>query len=189
MPRRERRSAPGAKGLGAALRRVKGVLARPVRLQLRGGQLHVVLVDRRSAASADVPLAVAQLRAELGERLLAQPPEAAQVMRHLVLVHDELGRKGWAGVEALPLALIGKALVQAEMLAGREPSAALGALVERLRALKVAAEIRAERRMRLCAEAGAAVEVSEASRDEFEATERAWTGTVPAALSRAADEA
>jgi hypothetical protein len=38
-------------------------------------------------------------------------------MRHLALVHDELGSAGWLRVERLPAQVIGMATVQAEMLA------------------------------------------------------------------------
>jgi hypothetical protein len=183
MPAEDRRVAAGA---AAPLRRLKGLLVRPVGLERRGGQLHVVLVERRRARPEDQPPSLSQLRAELRARLLAhEDGRAAQVLRHLGFLHDELGRKGWRGVEALPAKVLGKALAQAEMLGSEEPSPALALLLEQLRPLHAAAELRDERAAQQNEfEAGGHVEVSEATHEEFDAMERSWVGTVPAGLSR-----
>lgn len=177
------RVVPGAKGTTAPLRRLKDLLGRPFGLERRGGQLHVVLADRLRPPPADQPLSLSQLRAELRASLLAQSHErATEVMRHLVLVHDELGCKGWAGVEALPGEVTGRALVQAEMLASQEPSPALAVIVERLRLLQVAADLRKDRESCLQdLENSVPVEVSESTHEEFE-MERSWVGTVPGGL-------
>lgn len=174
----ERRGSPG---------RLQSILGRPLRLERRGGQLHVVLVDRRRPTSTDPAVALEMLRTELSDRLLAhQHAHAAQVMRHLVVVHDELGRKGWAGVGNFPARVLRKALTQAEMLASEEASPLLPELVDRLRACHVAAELREER------VSGAALRmtsdeplVSEATQEEFDEMQRGWIDTVSSVLTMA----
>ena len=187
-PFKDRRAGPDARGAAAALRQAKGALARPLALEWRDRQLHVVLVDRRRRSREDAPPSLEQVLAELGARVLAhQHDHAAEVMRHLVFVHDELSRKDWPGIEALPARVLGRALVQAEMLASEESSAALGLLIERLRSCKAAAELREERqRSHRAAETGERVEVSEATAEEFYAIERHWVDTVQPALERVA---
>ena len=180
-PLEDRRAAPGSKGPASSLRWVKGALGRPLGLERRGSQLHVVLVDRRRKPAAEQPLSISHMRAELQVRLLAhEHGQAAHVMRHLVYVHDELGRKGWPGVEALPGQVVGKALVQAEMLASEESSASLVAIIERLRLLKAAADVREERKLQARSQdAEGKLDVSEATQEDFEMTKRHWAGTEP----------
>src|SRR5205085_1835801 len=74
--------------------------------------------------------------------LLVHDP-ATQHVRNLFVVHDELGKGGWRGVEALPLSLVGRALVEASLLGLQEPSPVMVTIVETLRSIKVAAEARA----------------------------------------------
>ena len=187
VPVKDRRAAPGAKGTTGSLRRLKGLLGRPLGLERRGGRLRVVLIDRRRASPADQPPSLSQLRAELRARLLAHEHDCtARVMRHLVFVHDELGRKGWPGVAALPGQVLGKALMQAEMLASQEPSPSLAEIVERLRLLKVAADLREERETRPKDFAmSERLEVSESTYEEVQEMERSWVGTLPPGLVRA----
>lgn len=163
-----------------SLTRLKGALARPLALERRGLQVHVVLVERRKAPRSTEPPTLEQVRAELRARLVAQEHEhTAQLMRHLVFVHDELGRKGWDGVGTLPSRVLNKARVQAEMLASEEPSPALDLVIERLRPLQVAAGLREERRALIKqSDSGDRVEVSEATHEEFEEMERSWVDTV-----------
>ena len=85
-------------------------------------------------------------------------------------------------------------LVQTQMLLDENPSAPLVLLQDRLRVLQVAAELREERSARLAAPAAATaaaalllapdseVEVSEATAEEYDASERSWVGTVPQKL-------
>lgn len=181
----DRRAPPGRRGLRYALRWLKGLLGRPMGLEWRGRQLHVVIVDRRRKPRADLPLTLSQMRAELRARLIAHEHDnAARLMRHLVFVHDELGRKGWAGIGKLPARLLGKALVQAEMLNTEEPSAALAMVVDTLRPLHVAAEMRqAHAGGEPDLGADSRPEVSEATHEEYELMERSWVGTIPGGLS------
>ena len=183
-PLKDRRAPQGAKITQGALSKLGSLLNRPLSVQRQGSLLRVVPVERRREPSVDKPPPLDQLRLELRARLMAQPHEqAAQVMRHLVFVHDELGRKGWRGVEALPSQVLGKALVQAEMLASEEPSPGLAAIVDRLCNLRVAAELREERRSRRASgEHDTRPEVSDSTQEEFEAVERHWTASQPPKL-------
>lgn len=181
LPVEDRRAPASARGASVTISKLKGALNRPVRVERRDGQLHVVLVDRRRAPREDVVPDERQLRDELGALLLADAHgEAPRVMRHLVRVHDALARKGWTGVEYLPWRVLLHALSQAEMLTRDDRSPAMAMLIERLRVLQVAAGIREERLSReRSASAGAAPEVHEASAEDFEAAARDWVGTVP----------
>lgn len=143
QPAVDRRADPATAG---SLHQLKGLLARPIGLERRAGRWHVVLVERRVKPEREAPPTLPQLRTELRARLLAHRIDhAAEVMRHLVFVHDEMGQRGWPGVEALPAALLGKALVQATMLASDDPSPALALLIDRLRMVRAGAELREER--------------------------------------------
>jgi hypothetical protein len=177
----ERRAPRGAPG---SLRWLRGLLSRPLALERRGLQWHVVLGDRRQAGSVGRPPTLNEVNEELRTRLMAQDVDrAARVMRHLVFVHDELRRKGWRGVEALPALVLGKALVQAQMLASDEASPVLAHAVERLHLMHVGAQLREERKALLQADGTARVEVSEATQEEFDEIERSWLGTLsPAAI-------
>lgn len=170
------------------LRRVKGVLGRPLGFERKDGQLRVVLVERRRTAPADQAPMLARIRAELRERLedLADTP-AEHLMRHLGFVGAELERKGWSGVEALPGSVLCKALVQAEMLASSDSSDLLTIFVERLRLLKVAAEVREERASRLAGLDDTSLVVSESTHEEFEASQRSWADSLAAAMDGARD--
>ena len=173
----ECRAAPGRR---SRLGRLGAMLGSPLALVRRRGELHVVLVDRRRPSPNDPAVALALLRDELRDRLLAhENAHTAQVMRHLVFVHDELGNKGWDGVAAFPARVLRKALTQAEMLASEEATSAMTQMVDRLRACQVAAEVREERAPgpRVAA-VDDSTEVSEASHEDFALMERAWVDTV-----------
>ena len=205
-PLKDRRLPRGAPG---SMRWLKSLLGRPLELQRRGGQLHVTLADRRRSPERLRADELEQVREELRARLLSQDLEhAARVMRHLVFVHDALGNQGWAGLETLPSPLLGKALVQAQMLVSQSASDRLALLIERLRVAKVTAELREQRQLRQPREHGeprdppdlpdppdprdprdshkaspgiasaAAVEVSETTHAEFEAMQRRWVATL-----------
>ena len=185
IPLKDRRAAPGTKAAAGSLNQLKGILGRPLGLQRQGSQIQVVLVERRSATPADQPPSLAQHCDELRARLLAQEAPAAQIMRHLVLVHDALASKGWPGLRALSGSVLRKALVQAEMLASVEPSPALEAIIEQLRPLLDAADKIEESESRLQDfKLGETLEVSESTYAEFEDMERSWIGTVPSRLTQ-----
>jgi hypothetical protein len=185
-PGTDRRDPPVAENKPGSFGWVKNALGGSRGLERRGRQLHVVLHERRRTPAAD-PAALAEVRDELRVRLfdLDGDHHAAHAMRHLILVHDALGRHGWNGVESLPARVIGKALIQAEMLASREPSTLLALVIERLALLKVGAEVREGPPPDPELPHGhGTVEVSETNYDEYELMERSWAGTVPAGLQR-----
>jgi hypothetical protein len=179
-PLKDRRAPQGAKIKQGSLSKLGSLLNRPLSVQRQGGMLRVVPIERRRENTADRLPPLDQLRLELRARLMVQPHEqVARVMRHLVFVHDELGRKGWRGVEAMPSVVLGKALLQAEMLASEEPSPGLKAIIDQLRILRVAAELREERRPRKqSVERETHPEVSDSTHEEFEAVERHWSSTL-----------
>jgi hypothetical protein len=178
-PLKDRRASPDAP---ASLRQIKGLFVRPVALERRDGKLRVVLVDRRQAAPVAQEPSTAELCAELGARLLAHDPgHGTQSVRFLMLVHDALGRKGWDGVAALPAPVLSKAAMLVRMMAKEDPSPLLDQMLEKMKPLRVAAELREENDTRLPAfELGRNVEVSESDFVEFDSLERSWEGTVPA---------
>jgi hypothetical protein len=187
-PLKERRAGLQGKRAANPLQRFKGALSRPVTLEWRGGQPHVVLVERRSAAR--LGRSQADLCAELRARLLAQgADETSKLLRYLVVVHDTLTRKGWDGVGALPASVLTKAIRQADMLAKEDPSPALTELAERLR-LQLAAAVARDHAKKANrapgnddANAPNRVEVTEASYKEFEDLQRSWTRTMPSDLA------
>lgn len=194
-PQNGDRRAP--RGTPGSVRWVKGILGRPLALERRGSQLHLTLVDRRRPPELIQAHELESLRTELRARLLAHENDtAATVMRHLVFVHDVLGGQGWAGVEAMASRVLGKALVQAQMLASEEASPRLTQLIDRLQVLKAAASVREEKvptaapeaapEFRRTVELDTRVEVSEASAEDFEAMERGWEDTVSQKLTATA---
>jgi hypothetical protein len=170
------------------LARLKGALNRPVKMEWRNGQPHVVLVERRRAPFLD--RAQAHLCTELGAVLLTQhADEASTLLKPLLAVQHKLKRKGWDGVATLPYAVLAKALRQAEMLAAEDPSLpVLAQVAERLRPLLEAAEERERARDDDDADdtdlaLRNRIEVSEASFNEFEELERVWAQTMPSGLA------
>jgi hypothetical protein len=184
MPLKDRRAAVDVKG-GGSLRKLKGLLGRPIGLERReDGKLHVVLTERRRQRPADEPASVSQLCAELSARLLAHESSEVQTMRHLILVHDALERRGWSALEGMSALVLTKAIEQAEALAAEEPSPHMDMLIEGLRPLHTAADLRDQRETRQQDfRLGDNLEVSESDYADFEDVESNWTGTtVPAGL-------
>jgi hypothetical protein len=186
-PMKERRAGLQGKGISNPLSRLKGALGRPVALEWRGGQPHVVLVERRSGG-ARLGRSQAHLCAELRALLLAQEAdETSKLLRYLVMVHDTLSQKGWDGVGALPVVVLAKAIRQAEALHKQDPSPVLTELAERLRLHHAAAVARDQARLDNRAQRGDdspnRIEVTEASYKEFEDLQRSWTHTVPTDLA------
>jgi hypothetical protein len=182
-PLKDRRAASDAPA--SSLRKLKGMLNRPLALERRQGRLEVVLSERRRARPADEKPSIALLCAELSARLLAhEANEAAQTMRHLILVHDALERKGWTGIEGMSSGVLVKAIEQALLLAREEPSPHMDMLIEGMRPLHAAAVLREQREARLHElRLGDNVQVSESDYADFEDAEQDWAeGTVPLGL-------
>jgi hypothetical protein len=189
----------GANAESAGMRWVKAMLgSSPVRDKTAKDRPASGPADRRRTAAPDAgAAAMDDLRAELRACLaLHTDDRAPHALRHLVLVHDELGRAGWTGVEAFPLRVLMKARVQAEMVAAVDPSPIVAAFIERLRLVEVAAALREEERPGTKADvpmakpeapvefADSEVEVTQGSTEEYDILERSWVGTVPAGLDR-----
>jgi len=188
MPLKDRRSPDGKSG---PLRKLKGLLGRPLGIEKRDGKLQVVLAERRRPRPPNEPPSLAQLCAELSARLLAHEHSEVQTMRHLILVHDALDRRGWVALEDMSALVLGKAIEQAEALAAEEPSPLMDMLLEGLRPLHMAADLRDMRDSRMQDfRVGESLEVSESDYAEFEDCENNWSGTVPVGLvpPRAGDD-
>ncbi len=181
-PRFESQAAPARRG---SLRWVRDVLGRSLRLEQPRQAANAAVAE----SGVDTELSLMQQRAELGARLLVHDP-ATQVVRHLFIVHDGLRNGGWPAVEALPAAVIGRAVVEAEILASDEPSPLLATIIDALRRIKVAADAIATRKSQQALEAEWEIpkmpEVSDTNFDEYELMERSWAGTVPSGLREAA---
>lgn len=172
------------RGTVGSLSWFKSLLGRPLRLQRRGINVHIALVDRRRSPEAIKADELTQLRDELRARLLAhEHGHHVAALRHLVFVYDVLGHQGWHGVAAMDSRVLGKAMAQAQLLATAETSPALSALIEELRLLQVAAGLREERqasrRQQDAAAQAGGVEVREATTADFETTVRSWDGPGP----------
>jgi len=182
-PLKDRRAAADAPA--SSLRKLKGMLSRPLGVERREGKLHVVLTDRRRARPLDERPSIGLLCAELSARLLAhEANDAAQTMRHLILVHDALERKGWIGIESMSSLVLARAIEQAMLLAREEPSPHMDMLIEGLRPLNAAATLREQREARVHEmRVGDNVEVSESDYADFEDAEQDWSeGTMPIGL-------
>jgi hypothetical protein len=159
-------------------------------------------VDRRRSPEVIQAESMARLREELRLRLLSLDHEhAATAMRHLVFVHDVLGRQGWPGLQALNSRVLRRAGQQLQLLVEREPSARLVRFIDKLRLLQAGAEAREERLQAAARARGEevdspvngmaastllppaeAIEVSEVSVEEFDESQRVWEATAPAEL-------
>lgn len=191
----DRRVPEDARGPIRWLRWLRGLFTRPIRIRRIDGRLHLVQPERRRAR----PSPLDRQREEVRLRVLSHGAQhAGRSMRHLMYVHDELGRKGWAGVEALPLRVIAKAVVQAETLVREDPGATLPAIADRLRLILVAAEHQASAAGRPAPasdvpdtdfQPGLNVDVSESTHEDFEEMERSWVGTLPPGVLAAREQA
>jgi hypothetical protein len=115
--------------------------------------------------------------------------ETSKLLRNLVAVHDAMRSRGWDGVAKLSAAVLSKAAMQAEMLAGEDGSPEMTELGVQLRKLHAAAAARDD-----ATATGRAhkhddaldtgeIEVREASFNEFEELERSWVRTMPSDLA------
>jgi hypothetical protein len=183
-PLKERRAPANGAASGASLRKLKGMLGRPIALERQEGKLRVVLTDRRRVRPEGEAPSMSLLCAELSARMLVhEAEETALTMRHLILVHDALERRGWPGVESMSSLVLSRALMQAQHLATEEPSPHLDMLIEALRPLHAAAELRDQREARqLDLRHGAQPEVSESNYADFEDASQSWSATMPAGL-------
>ncbi|MFT3957332.1 MAG: hypothetical protein QM722_24010 [Piscinibacter sp.] len=159
---------------------VRDLLKRPLKLERRDGQIHVVLGDKPPAPPAP-PSSGEALRlghAELRE-LLRRHPEARHLMRHLGYVEQMIGRFGSRALKReIPVPVLAKALQQLDVLARDEPSAALADLRARI-AAAVDARPPVEAPDAETETRPGSLEVTEASHSLFDEMERSWTGQIP----------
>lgn len=157
---------------------LRGLLRRPLRLERRGLQLHVVLGATPDAAPEppSPPGAGALLRQGHDElrALLRRHPEVRHLMRHLGFVEQALARGGSRALRRdVPVPVLRKALEQLELLVRDEPSEGLAALRQRI------ADAVRDRAGAAAAGAVESVQVSEATPSLFDEMERSWTGRMP----------
>lgn len=159
---------------------MRDLLKRPLKLERRDGQIHVVLGEK-PAEPPPQPSSGEALRrghAEL-HALLRRHPEVRHLMRHLGYVEQMLGRFGSRALKReIPAPVLAKALEQLDLLARGEPSAPIADLRARIaaavqaRGIAPAADEDTETRP-------GSLEVTEASHSLFDEMERSWTGHRP----------
>lgn len=164
------------------LRWVRELARRPLKLEWRGRQLHVVLGDPRGAESAAAAAKESegeQLRrghAELRDAF-KRHPDLRHLMRHLAFVERELSRSGKRALQRdVPVRVLERAKVQLQSMMREVHGSGLQLLLDRL-------EATIAQRSRSGGLHGhplhGSVDVSEASASVFEEMERSWTGQVP----------
>lgn len=162
---------------------VRDLLQRPVKMELRGAQVHVVLGERadRAETVSKGPSAGESLRRGHGElhALLRRHPETRDLMRHLAYTEAEIGRFGSRAIKReIPVPVLAKALEQFDRLVEGVPTEGLSYLRARLaeaietrgRALQVDEDTETR---------PGSLEVMEASHSLFDEMERSWTGQIP----------
>lgn len=158
---------------------LRELMRRPLVLERRGLQIHVLLGPTQAAAvPVPPPNSGEALRAGHAElcALLGRHPEVRHLMRHLGFVEQAIARHGSRALRReVPVPVLRKALQQLELLLRDEPSATL----EELRGRIEQAVARRERPGDDEAVADGAVQVSEASHSLFDEMERSWTGQMP----------
>lgn len=162
---------------------VRGLLQRPVRLELRGAQVHLTLgeKDERQGASTHGSSAGEALRrghADLGA-LLRRHPEARQLMRHLAFIEQTIGRFGSRALKReIPVPVLRKGVEQLDLLVQGSPSEGLvylrARMIEAADARPVAVTMDEDTETR-----PGSLEVTEASHSLFDEMERSWTGQIP----------
>lgn len=165
------------------LSRVRDLLKRPLKLEVRGANVHVVLGDaeERQGASTHGTSAGEALRrghADL-RRLLCQHPETRQLMRHLTFVEQTIGRFGSRAIKReIPVPVMRRAVEQLDLLVQGAPTEGLvylrARLLDAVQTRAAAVEVDEETETR-----PGSLEVSEASHSLFDEMERSWTGEMP----------
>lgn len=162
---------------------VRDLFQRPVKLELRGAQVHLRLgeKDDRQGASTSGTSAGEALRRGHGDlrALLRRHPETRQLMRHLAFVEQTIGRFGSRAIQReIPVPVLRKGIEQLDLLVQGAPTEGLVYLRARMAAAisarSAAVEIDEETETR-----PGSLEVTEASHSLFDEMERSWTGEIP----------
>ncbi len=164
---------------------VRDLLQRPLKVERRGAQLHLVLGEKPPEPP---PPSVAPTSGEALRRgheelraLLRRHPETRHLMRHLGFIEQQLGRSGSRALKRdIPVPVLRKGLEQLDLLLRGETSEPLADLRARIdaatRSRGGAVEARVEE-----------VQVSEASHSLFDEMERSWTGQMPLSVTTSDD--
>jgi len=189
--------------LGSSMKSVRQFLDRPISMRQGNLTLGTPASSVRAQAREAQRQRMRQMRREL-YLLLEQHPTSRELMRHLDLVEHTLRREGLAGVEALPVRVVARALTQLEQLVWDWTAVGLAdlrscmAVIVKNRPLQAARELadrEAEREaantasLELEISSPQAADVSEVEHDDlaiFEEMERSWAGRLPESVSNAA---
>lgn len=158
---------------------MRDLLKRPLKLERRDGQIHVVLGEKPPEPPPPPSSGEALRRGHAELRaLLRRHPEARHLMRHLAYVEQMIGRFGSRALKReIPVPVLAKSLQQLELLARDEPSEPIADLRARIAAAIAARPVEvqdSETETR-----PGSLEVTEASHSLFDEMERSWTGQVP----------
>jgi hypothetical protein len=177
------RKSPADSSLSRPVTWVREWLQRPVKLEMRGAQVHLTLGERvrRDAGASTQSSAGAALRRghEELQALLRRHPETRHLMRHLAFVEQSVGRFGSRALRReVPVPVLRKAVEQLDLLTQGKPGETLAELRARMvgaiasRGEAPPADADTETRP-------GSLEVTEASPSQFDEVERSWTGTLP----------
>jgi len=180
------RSSRAAKKSGGPVTWVRDLLKRPLKVERRGAQLHLVLGEKPPEPEAPTvaPTSGEALRRGHEElrALLRRHPETRHLMRHLGFIEQQLGRSGSRALKRdIPVPVLRKGLEQLDLLMRGDTSEPLADLRSRIdsavRSRGAAAESRVDDK----------VQVSEASHSLFDEMERSWTGQMPLSVTKTDD--
>ena len=176
-----RRPAGNEENAAGSLRKLKGALGRPLKLERRDGQLRVVLVERRRAAPTEAESLETRIASAVRERLAR---DGGGAHGQFAIVGEKFAQEGWPGIATLPPKVLDRAIDQAEALVREQASVPLALFADRLRQIKAVVESRESRRSvkRTAPAAAESVIVTEVSQEEFDALQRSWAGTEPGGL-------
>ena len=177
--------------IDSSVESMRRLLQRPIRLNdgsLKRGTSESKLRQQQREAKRQ---RVRQMRRDL-YALFDQHPSSRKLMRHLATVERTLQEEGLQGFEALPLAVITKALAELEGMVRDWSPTGLAELRSRMAVLaknrppqnasaNSSSPVTAEEQIDIRAPLGlaAAAEVTEVDHAEFEEMERSWVGVVP----------
>lgn len=162
---------------------MRGLLNRPLKIERRGAQLHLVLGETPKDAPVTSNPASAGEALRRGHEelraLLQRHPEARHLMRHLGFIDQQLAQFGSRALKReIPVPVLAKGLEQLDLLARDEPSPALSELRARI-AAAIASRSPVAADDEDTETRPGSLEVTEASHSLFDEMERSWTGQIP----------
>ena len=178
--------------LKSQLTTVKRFLERPISVRKGNVTLGLSPSSLRSQAREEKRSRDRQMKRDLFT-LMEQHPSSRQLMRHLDLLERTLRKGGLAGVDALPIRVIAKALTQLERLVWDWSPVGLAELRSRMavmvktRPMGAAQESLSTASIEL--ELAGHADVSEVDHATFEEMERSWVGVMPAGVAAAKADA